>query len=337
MTPSQQLNRVNDFRKWKDIANANFPAAEVSLLTSKGLFDARLGTCELGSSAFASVFFADSIAIDRTSYLADIAERGYIKLLWLHDGKLEIEQEGRQTVLTPGTAAVYDTACPYTIKTSEQSHFSILLLPYQSCPGWERIAHRVRGSMLTDISTSRATLGALTMLLEASTSGSDQGLETVTRAVQSMVTTTLHHLVGAMADSRRHELRISEAHRYIIKNICDPDLNPDKIAAALRMSRRALYLLFQDYPLSPAELILETRLELCREALTDPAQLRTITEIAFEHGFSDSASFSRSFKSRCGLSPSQWRAQAREDVRHPGPHEGRMNRLVKAAENMALI
>ena len=55
----------------------------------------------------------------------------------------------------------------------------------------------------------------------------------------------------------------------------------------------------------------ERRLQRCRRALEDSRQdHRSIGEIAFKWGFSDLSHFSRRFKTRFGMSPSDYRREA---------------------------
>jgi AraC-like DNA-binding protein len=54
--------------------------------------------------------------------------------------------------------------------------------------------------------------------------------------------------------------------------------------------------------------IVQRRLDCCRQALDDPIHARrSISEIAFEWGFSDLSHFGRRFKAAFGASPSEYR------------------------------
>ena len=106
------------------------------------------------------------------------------------------------------------------------------------------------------------------------------------------------------ADSARTS-RFDRAHAVILRRVADPTLDADAIAAELFMSRRALYLLFERYDLTPTRAIREIRLDCCLRLLRDERQQhRKITDIALDHGFQHFASFSRQFKQRYGVSPS---------------------------------
>ncbi len=123
--------------------------------------------------------------------------------------------------------------------------------------------------------------------------------------------------------------RLDRARNVILRRIADPALDADAIAAELFMSRRALYLLFERYGLTPTRAIREIRLDCCMRLLRDERHgHRKITDIAMDHGFQHFASFSRQFKQRYGISPSAVRG-ARQLV--IGPRRGPMPDLEHAA------
>jgi|GEM_PF-5666466 len=98
--------------------------------------------------------------------------------------------------------------------------------------------------------------------------------------------------------------RLDKALAVISRRIAEPHLGPDTLASELCMSRRALYLLFEEHGLTPTATIRNLRLDYCKSLLDDPRQRhRKITDIALDCGFTDSASFSRQFKHRYGISP----------------------------------
>lgn len=104
--------------------------------------------------------------------------------------------------------------------------------------------------------------------------------------------------------------RLAQARDYILGHLADPALSADRLAQALCMSRRALFLLFAEQGLTPTRMIQELRLERCRALLDDPQQQNKIIAIALDHGFRDYVTFSRQFKARFGIAPSDFRKRA---------------------------
>jgi len=99
--------------------------------------------------------------------------------------------------------------------------------------------------------------------------------------------------------------------RFIDDHLSDPGLAPAAIAAAADISIRHLHRLFANTGSTLGDCIRASRLERCRIDLANPRlRSKTITEIAFSWGFSDSAHFSRSFRQQYGMCPRIFRAQA---------------------------
>lgn len=110
------------------------------------------------------------------------------------------------------------------------------------------------------------------------------------------------------ADGRLTSSLLKQAHAFIDNNLADTDLNTARIAQALGVSVRTVQTLFAKLTATPSGYILERRLLHAADRLrTDKSS--SITEIAFDLGFNDSAYFSRCFRQRFGSSPRQWRSK----------------------------
>lgn len=99
---------------------------------------------------------------------------------------------------------------------------------------------------------------------------------------------------------RRRVLGIVEAQ------LADPALRTLSLANACGASVRTIQNLFAGMGTTPSAYILERRLARAAERLA-AAPEASITEIAFELGFNDSAYFARAFRQRFGVSPREWR------------------------------
>lgn len=109
------------------------------------------------------------------------------------------------------------------------------------------------------------------------------------------------------------EAHLSRIEGFARRNLSRPDLDPDLIASACGISKRYLHELFRDTRQTIGQWIRDLRLEACHAQLRDPANRLTVTEIAYQFGFSDHAQFSRAFKSHFGMSPKELRDRARGD------------------------
>ena len=112
---------------------------------------------------------------------------------------------------------------------------------------------------------------------------------------------------------------LSRLRRSIDQSLGDPDLGPDLLIRRHGLSRARLYRLFE--PLGGvAEHIRRRRLRRCFLDLSSPDQRGLkISEIAQRWGFGNEAAFSRAFKTRFGLSPSEVRRGGGREEAPIGP------------------
>ncbi|WP_298698632.1 helix-turn-helix domain-containing protein [Brevundimonas sp.] len=92
---------------------------------------------------------------------------------------------------------------------------------------------------------------------------------------------------------------LRRAQKHIDAHLSSRDLTPERIAQALGMSRTSLYRLFRDMG-GVADYVRRRRLRRVQSILTLPGETRRISEIAFEYGFNDEATFSRAFRRAFG-------------------------------------
>lgn len=98
---------------------------------------------------------------------------------------------------------------------------------------------------------------------------------------------------------------------FIRENICDPTLSPAVVAHACGISASYLHKLFSAAGTTVGRVVLDMRLNLCRERLSEHRHAHTpISSIAYDLGFNNPAHFSTRFRDRFGMSPREFRMQA---------------------------
>ena len=225
---------------------------------------------------------------------------------FVHKG-FEVVREGdRELTLTPGQIAIWDGAQPTEIEIVKPFHKRTLLFPRQRvlsvCP---RLGELRSLPSLNSSGSARLLVRYMNALAiesqhlseSAAVSAANVALELLRAAVEPELPT------GRAAEraALRAEIRV-----YVRAHLQDPDLGPTSIARAFAISVRALHALFEDGDESVALMVRNARLRRCLEDL----QLRnggSVTDIAFRWGFSDAAHFSRIFKRKFGVTPSEVR------------------------------
>jgi AraC-like DNA-binding protein len=86
----------------------------------------------------------------------------------------------------------------------------------------------------------------------------------------------------------------------------------EEVASRLCMSSRTLQRRLDEEGASFVDLLRELRLDIARRSLQDPG--RSIQEVAYQLGYSESSTFSRAFKRWTGHSPQSFRAQCAKEA-----------------------
>jgi len=301
--------RTHTMAQWQDGVRENFLPLEFSGRRDHG-FAASLMGRRLGDAHVACVS-SPAHRVIRTPLLAEQSQERCIKLFWQISGSSLVEQAGRTSTLAPGSWTFYDTSRPYAIEGSASDRFAVMLLPQSYWLGAEAAAGHL-GTAFAPSGTSRVALMSVMTVLR-----DPQHYEGPTaRAVVESIAALMRAALQAQASREARPLlhaRLAQVQRYIAEHIDDPDLTPERIAAAMHISRRTLYTWFAQMCQSPSAFIQQTRLEQCRLALGDPGRRHlTITRIAFDHGFNDMAHFSRLFKHAFHASPRDYRKRVLE-------------------------
>ena len=119
------------------------------------------------------------------------------------------------------------------------------------------------------------------------------------------------------ADDAINDVLLQRACRLVQANMFSPALGARSLQRELGVSRSRLYRMFEPHG-GVVHYIQHRRLLDAHAALADAGDLRNITDIAEQHGFTDAAGFSRAFKREFGYSPSEVRsAHKRSPQRRP--------------------
>lgn len=217
-------------------------------------------------------------------------------------------QNGNSVLLSPGDTTLIDSGHPWSSSCGTECARLYLRVPRWIMENRLRLLQIPITQRICGTRGAGAILARLSQSLyeEAECFREDEGVAALDAYFQ-----ILSACLGS-AESEEPgppQLR-SRIQRFIDDHLPDPGLRPAEIAAAVDISIRHLHRLFSSSGGTLGDCIRERRLQQCRNDLTNPGLSRkTITEIAFSWGFSDSAHFSRSFRKQFGVCPRAFRAQ----------------------------
>lgn len=299
---------------WRDWIWQHFGGLESDLYGDTG-FDGHMSTSRAGDVVMTKLE-ANRHRVVRTPRLAKASDTSYLKIVAPWQGTAAVEQHGRQAWVQPGGWAIYDTTGSYEVANPERSEHLIVMLPKDQLterglrldPLMGRHVGGSQGIARVALEAMRNTFQELPTMTPEAASGAGN-------MIMELVRLSLQELAGRSTATSQLEAFKDRIRDHISQNLRDPDLNLDRIAAALNCSKRHLHNAFADEENSLAHYILRRRLQACMRDLKNPALAgRTITDIALSWGFNNSAHFSRVFREHAGLAPSDYRQTALRQV-----------------------
>jgi len=230
-------------------------------------------------------------------------------------GETSIKQSNRACTVQPGDIFMFDPGSPFSLETSD-THVYTAHIPMAALqrhvPNIENLtAIRIKG---TD-GTGALLRVLLDELFDIAPKLDQNAIDRATNAIPYIVSTAVLSLAqyNDVAPSRMSAFHKSRILSFIDANLRDPALDVYEIARAVNLSPRYIYQLFEREDTSLMRGIWVKRLEQCRIEIASPAlKNKTISEVAYSWGFSDSAHFSRAFKAHFGYSPRACRASLTE-------------------------
>jgi AraC-like DNA-binding protein len=289
---------------WEAGAGFLFGALQLQQL-SRDPFDASFSYTHIGDLVFCRLIARVPHRVERTEAVARHDDRPFLKAVLQTKGHSVIGQGGRTTPLYAGQWTVYDAGQPYSVAASSRAEFSMLLIPRA------RVAARdldLRGIVLRPFPAHRGFGKLIWSLIDNTIDqipelGNHSSFDVADIVAQMARLALLDSLHGQVNSKSRDALR-ERVKLYISAHLGDPDLSIAKLAGLTHCSKRYLHMIFRTGDVSISGYILKARLERCRAELLNPACAhRSITDIAYSWGFSNSNHFSRCFKREFGVSP----------------------------------
>jgi AraC-like DNA-binding protein len=254
----------------------------------------------------------------RSQDIRDDSAFDYLVLVQM-EGSADIEQEKSTFPVHPGSMAIIPGGLPYQLSFPQIGKRLLLRIPLKVFH--ERVLGREIRDFGAHVFTGDGLIRFTVDVLESLVMQAGHLSETEQYTVAEVTLNLISAVVRSAAEFEEYQhgstqvARMSRILSYLEENYTDHNLTPARVAEANAVSTRHLHNLFQHSGTTVTRWIWERRLKAAREDILNPAMAeKNITEIAYQRGFNDSAHFSRTFKSRFGLAPSQLRKKIHEET-----------------------
>lgn len=296
---------------WRDALCRAFGPIEVGL-NSDTDFSGFVRTHQRQQLQFNEICYRGQ-TLERTSQNLARFDQEYFTFSRPVSGPLLFEQNGHDVIVEPGSLVLLNQTSPYRASTNACYHaFSVSIpkkLLLQRAPQIsafykiENVAASPRGQLLVNFAK---------YLSEGITKWSEPEIIALREHLLDLIVLLM---VNDKNDAvSPEESSIKAAHReraitYIRYKHCDPQLTPKSIAAACGISVGYLHKIFHAADLRVEHLLYEHRLQTCKNMLLQPEyRHQSVQQIAYKSGFNHPSHFSRLFKEKFGMAPSEFRA-----------------------------
>ncbi len=277
-----------------------------------GPLDASIDAYEVGPLRMYRID-APAHHVARDAACGDLPSDSFYKLVLQVSGQGLVEQQQRRVVLKPGHWILYDPRIPYAITNAERCSLLVTQVPRSALAGLKLPVPHAAEPGNSNVAGLHGVFGSYLQSLCAQLPSLPDGVaQTVSESVVGLLASTLADaLQRAGAPAPLPSVLKLRVRQYLQAHLADPDLNIQRIADALRCSKRYLHRVFEDDECSLERHIWSARLERCHAALAAPCNRgRSVSDIAFEWGFKSGAHFCRLFKQRYGITPRSFQRQA---------------------------
>lgn len=239
-------------------------------------------------------------------------------LILQQSGRSHMTQNGHDVQLNAGDLMLIDSTSPSEfIFSGEPSMQMSLHLPRHQLT--QRFGHEIMGgaALRADNLTSRAIHAIFGQMCADDISPDKARLQ---REVLYGLLGIFFMETGGVKppEAQTADMMIcARAEAVLARHFRDPNLSGDRIAHELGVSLRRLQRAFNASGDTLTQVLMTKRLNYAQNLLISPVRgqnLRTVTAIAFEAGFSDISYFNRSFRKAFGCSPRDF--VKRTDVRN---------------------
>ncbi|MGW1157929.1 AraC-like ligand-binding domain-containing protein [Streptomyces sp. NPDC002519] len=284
-------------------------------LKSASSFAGQIASGRLGYVKVATIE-ADAQRMSRTAaHAASVRTAGdFVSVGLQAQGRSTLVQDGRTALLNPGDMVLYSSARPFTLDQPGTFRMHVFQVPQSVLAVPDR---DVRSVTALPLSADEGVAGRLAPLLSMLAESRFSHPAPVSELLGGTVGDLLAALVGERGTARESRCDLdpmtARVREYVSRNLADPDLSPETIAAHLSISVPHLHTIFEGEEHTIERWIQLRRLEECRSELARRGQVSpTVSAVVQRWGFVSPAHFSRAFRAAYGMSLREWRCAVAE-------------------------
>lgn len=239
-----------------------------------------------------------------------------VYVVWLiRRGGLKFSRSSGMVLANENQILVYDSATPFftELACDERGVHDSLQVVIPAHLFREHLAELSTCAMTFDLGSDGPAM-MVGKLLELLT---EHG-HLASRELTASISTALLQALGECMTANRSEKmrksiadrRFEEIEQYVSRNLTNRNLSANLIAEGCKISPRYLCYILKSAGYTFSGLVWDKRLEKAKEWLVSPRmQNYLVHEIASMAGYKSAAHFSRTFKTTCGCTPTEYRTQ----------------------------
>lgn len=302
---------------WHDAVFETLVGMDIS--TEDRTYDAKMRIDRLGDLQITTVD-CDPGTVYRAPRLIARGDGEQVFVALQSTGVAQVEQDGRATELRPGDVAFFETIRPFRTRFPQRFQMKIFAVP--------RCLLGQREADLQQITARGLRPGeGLTAVLSPFMAQLADTCDSYSAAITDRLGSSAVSLLAAVAQEQigkgsaelpgADQVLLLRVQTFIRWHLCDPDLTPLVIARAHQISVRYLHRLFENEGTTVCRLIRELRFEECRRELASPGPASAgVGTVARRWGFTSATHFSRVFRGRYGMPPTEWLRRERGQGSH---------------------
>lgn len=291
---------------WREALSRTFAAVDIAV--PEGVCSGTVRMFPLGHVRVAEVE-GDPLLVRRTPRLIARGDDEHLVVTLVTRGIATAEQDGRKARLHPGEMVICDMARPMSTRFPGPFQVKSLVLPRRLLGLKEADLQRITATPVRSDTAMGSILSSfLAGLVDTAATCPPQTGAVLASNVIDLLAVLAEERLRRKAGDTSSVTRLLEIQAFIDRHLADPDLTPEAIARANRISVRYLHKLFQAEDISVGQWTRRRRLEECRRELArQEATGRTIAAVARTWGFTNASHFSRAFRALYGMTPAEWR------------------------------